>query len=176
MLKLGKDLGMVVIKCDNREGTESIKTIHHKINDYFYKYAYRYIDPKLAGQLYDKLVALGKELNDLKVPDKAMAKKNEILTKLRPVCKGLGELRKTSLTSEDVPLMQKAINGFLHNFITEKQKGEMPTDVVLDFLGEAKRLYDTFWAFSEDLKTDTLVNAHSQLFNMIEKRYAINLM
>ena len=176
MLKLGKDLGMVVIKCDNREGTDAIKTIHHNINDYFYKYAYRYIDPKLAGQLYDKLVALGKELNDLKVPDKALTKKNEILTKLRPVCKELGELRKTSLTSEDVPLMQKAINGFLHIFITEKQKGDIPTDVVLDLLGEAKRLYDTFWSFSEELKTDTLVNAHTQLFGMLEKRYAINLM
>lgn len=176
MLKLGKDLGMVVLKCENREGTESIKTIHHNINDYFYKYAYRYIDPKLAGQLYNELVKLGKELNELKVPDKAVAKKNEILAKLRPVCKELGELKKTSLTSEDVPLMQKAINSFLHNFITEKEKGEIPTDVVLELLDEAKRLYDTYWVFAEHLKTDTLVNAHGQLFDMLEKRYSITLM
>ena len=166
---------MIPLKCEQREGCESIKTIHTQINDILYKYSFRYIDQGLANECYTKLVELGKKLSESKVPDRAVAKKDELLSKLRPICKNLGEYRKLTLTFEDVPTMQKAINSFLHTYITKKNEGELTVETILDLLAESKRLYDVFWGYNESLKTDTLVNANSQLFSMLEKRYSINL-
>lgn len=172
-MKRGIDLGITIIKCDNREGTETLREVHHNINGILYQNTYRYIDPKLAGSMYDRLVALGKKLNETSVPEKARPKKEELLSKLRTICKTLGEERKKVLGLDDVPQMQKAINGYLHTYITAKTENRLDDDTVLMLLEESKRLYDTYYNWAESLKTDTLIQSNSELLSIFEKKYGV---
>lgn len=172
-MKQGIELGVAPIKADNKEGSDKLRDIHVRINDVLYRNSYRYIDPALAGVLYDRLVELGKELNDTNVPDRAKAKKDEILAKLRPICKALNVERKGKLTFEDVPMMQKAINSFLHTYISAKNEDRLTDALVLELLVESRRLYDAFERFLENLKADKLVQSNYELLGMLDKRYTI---
>lgn len=172
-MKLGIELGLKPLKTENREGTEALREVHHNINGILYQNTYRYIDPKLAGAMYDQLVALGKKLNETSVPEKARAKKEELLSKLRMICKTLGEERKKVLGLDDVPQMQKAINGYLHTYITAKTEDRLDDDTVLMLLEESKRLYNTYYNWAESLKTDTLIKSNSELLSIFEKKYGV---
>lgn len=172
-MKQGTTLGIAPIKAENKEGSDKLKDLHVRINDVLFKNSFKYIDPALAETLYTRLVELGKELNELQVPDRAKAKKNEILSKLRPICKALNTERKASLTSEDVPMMQKAINSFLHTYISAKNEDRLTDSLALELLVESKRLYDSYMKFVEDLKTDKLVQSNYELLGYFDKRYSI---
>lgn len=173
MLKQGKQLGLTPIKAENKEGTDKLKDLHYRINDILYVNAGRYIDQALAQSLYKDLCGLGVELDALEVPERARAKKTEILGKLRTICTNLKSYRKDTQTLEDVPLMQKAINWTVHVCIDAKEKGDLGPERALELLKETKRVYEAFKPFEEHLKTDTLVKLNGELVNNIDTNLGI---
>lgn len=174
-MKKGVDLGLVPIKCENKTGTESLKTIHHRINSILYSNTYRYIDQALAIEMYRNLCGLGKELGELEVPDAAKPKKGEILEALRKCCLALKDYRKIPNTVEDAPDIQKNIGWWLHEYITAKNEGKFDKnpDLALEYVKESKRLYDVAFPFAEHIKLDTLTKGNQELLGMINSKYSI---
>ena len=70
-------------------------------------------------------------------------------------------------------MMQKAINSFLHTYISAKNEDRLTDALVLELLVESKRLYDAFERFLENLKADKLVQSNYELLGMLDKRYTI---
>ena len=173
MLKQGIDIGVNPIKCDSKEGTEKLKELHHQINDILYNNRYKYIDQKLANTMFTALCDLGVKVDELEVPERAMAKKKELITKLRTVCKALQSYRKERQTVEDVPLMQKALGWFAHTYIVAKQQDEINPKQVLDMLIESRRLWDAFCPFEQHLNTATFVKINGELLRWFESKYSI---
>ncbi len=172
-MKQGKELGLTPIKCENKEGTDKLKDLHHQINDIIYPNYARYIDQALAQTLYKDLCGLGVAVDELEVPERARAKKTELLGKLRTICSNLKDYRKQPQTIEDVPLMQKAINWTVHLCIEAKNKTDLGPDEALSLLKETKRVYDAFKPFEEHLKIETLVKFNGELVNYFDTKYGI---
>lgn len=173
MLKQGKQLGLVPIKCDNREGTDKLKELHYRINDILYTNSGKYIDRELADSIYTDLCELGKAVDGLEVPDRAKAKKSEILSKLRIICKGLKEYKKEYQTIDDAPLMQKAINWFIHQYIDAKQNDKLTDELAVSMVKESKRLYLAYLPYESNLKLDTLVKINGELAGYFDVKYGI---
>jgi hypothetical protein len=173
MLKQGKQLGITPIKCEQKEGTDKLKDLHYRINDILYSNSGKYIDKALAQSLYGDLCGLGVELDALEVPERARAKKTELLGKLRTVCMNLKDYRKQPQTIEDTQLMQAAINWVVHLCIDAKEKNELTPEKVLELLKETKRVYEAFKPFEEHLKTDTLIKLNGELVNNIDTNLGI---
>ena len=172
-MKRGIDLGLTIIKCQNKTGSDNLKDVHHRVNAVFYDNTYRYIDQKLACKIYDDLCELGKELNNLKVPESARAKKDELLGELRKRCTILKDYKKITNTVEEVPQMQAAINWVIHLCIEAKEKGDLAPEKVLSLLRETKRVYEAFKPFEEHLKVETLVKLNGELINNIDTNLGI---
>jgi hypothetical protein len=171
MLELGKSIGITPLKCEAKEGTDKLKELHYAINEQLYKYSGKYIFKAQAERLFTQLCDYGKKLASLEVPDRASAKKSELLGKLRTVCNSLKTYKGQNQTSEDVPLMQKAINFLLHRYI--EAKDTLTPEQALEFLKETKELRDYVYPWDEGLKTGNLVKMNTQLITFITEKYQI---
>lgn len=172
-MKTGKELGVEPIKCEAKEGTDKLKALHFQINDILYKNKGKYIDQKLAYSMYTDLCALGVQLDELEVPERARAKKKELLSKLRPICTNLKEYRKLPMTMEDVPQMQKALGFFVHCYIDAKENDNIKPEEVLALLVESRRLWDAFCAYEQYLKTDTFIKINGELLRWFDMKYGV---
>lgn len=171
MLLLGKTLGLTPIKTNAKEGTESLKKIHFQINDVLFAVAGKYLFRNQAANAFDKLCALGKELKELDVPEKARPKKAEILEQLRVRCNSLKQYKQQNQTLEDVETMQKALGFEIHKFI--EQKDNLTPEKALALLAETKELYDCIFPFEEKLKVENFIRVNTQLLDYISKTFGI---
>lgn len=171
MLKLGKELGLKPVRTQSKEGTQQLKELHYKINDTLYKWSGRFLFQVDAEQVFAELCEYGKELNALVVPEKASAKKTEIVNVLRKVCTELRGYCREEQTSEDLELMQKAINFWLHSFIEEKQKGAIPTEKIIELLTECSRLWCRTERWRDELNLGNFTKANAELLNILKQRY-----
>lgn len=172
MLTKGETLGLVPIKCENKEGTEKLKEIHHGINDVLFGFRFKYIFQRDADNIFTKLCTYGKDLSGLEVPDKAKPKKNELLEKLRVICNSVNVYRKQSQTIDDVDKMDKALGYFVHDFIDKKDNLTLETATAL--LRESKELYDNVYPFAEHLtKIENFIRCNTQLITWIQNEYGI---
>ena len=171
-MKTGKELGLEVIKCQNKTGTDALRLVHHEINEVLYKNMFRYIDQALAIDIYNTLCGYGKTLGEMDVPAGAKAKRDELIAELRKRCLILKDYKKITNTVEEVPQMQKVVNYFVHQCIKTKEEG-INTEKALALLIESKRIYNAFVPFSEDLKLETLTSFNTELLNYFETTYGI---
>lgn len=172
MLNQGQTLGLVPIKCENKEGTDKLKEIHHDINDILYRTRYAYIFKRDANDIYTRLCAYGKDLAGLEVPDRAKAKQEELLAKLRVVCNSLNVYRKQDQTFEDVDKMDKALGFFTHRFI--EIKDNITFEKATELLKESKELYNNVYPFAERLsKIENFIRCNTQLLTWIQSEYGI---
>lgn len=175
MLLQGNEIGLAPIRCKNKEGTESLKTLHYRVNDILYAHTYRYIFQEEAVTINSKLVALGKELKELKVPEKAQPKKNEILNALRTICRSLQGYSNYPQTSDDAEAIQRAVNGLVHQFIKTKNDSRrtpagdsrLTPEEWLTFLVRTRKLYDYTNGHHHLLKLDTLRKVNAECLEAI---------
>ena len=171
-MKTGKELGLEIIKCQNKTGTDALRQLHHEINEVLYRNTYRYINQALANDMYNTLCGYGKTLGETEVPASAKPKRDELLSELRKRCLALRDYRKLTNTAEEVPQMQKVVNYFVHQCIKAKEDG-LTTEKALELLKESKRIYDAFIPFAEDLKLETLTSFNTELLNYFDATYGI---
>ena len=160
------------VKTTSKEGTESLKNIHYRVNDILYAHTYRYIFPATAARLLDSLTPLGVELKDLQVPEKAAPKKDEILRALRAICRSLKECIHTPVTEEDYEAMQKAVNLQIHRCI--KAKPTLTPEKTLRLLLENKELASDAARYWQHLKTTSLVKIQDELLQILTKEISIS--
>lgn len=173
MIKLGKELGLTPIKCGNREGTPQLKELHYKINDILYKWSGKYLFQTDAEQVFRELCGYGKELSALVVPGKASAKKSELITALRKVCTSLREYCKNEQTSEDLELMQKAVNFFLHKAIEAKNEG-LTVEKAVGLLQEQKELWQNIGKFLDNLRVSNYLKMNRELLDYLIRNLQCN--
>jgi len=171
MLVMGRTIGVMPIKLENREGTDKLKELIYEINDHLYANSGRYLFQNQAEHLYDVLCDCGKRVAALQVPDRANAKKSELLTKLRTICNSLKNYKTQSQNSEDLEQMQKAINWTVHLWI--EARDTMTPEKALELLKMTKEIRGYIFPWDEDLKTGTLVKANSWCLNFITEKYQI---
>lgn len=172
-MKKGNELGLTIIKCQNKTGTDNLKDLHRRINAILYVNMYRYIDQQLACDIYTELCGIGKDLSDLKVPESARAKKEELLGELRKRCTVLKDYKKIPNTVDDVPQMQAVINYTVHICVEAKNNNNITPEEVLGLIKETKRVYNAFSPFEEHLKIETLVKFNGELIRYIETTLGI---
>lgn len=165
MIKKLVELGITPLKCENKEGTENLREIHHRINDIIYPNGGKYIDRKLKEDIYSQLVEEGKKLNDLKVTERAEPKKKELLEKLRKVCLSLKSYD-AYLDPTDTPFAQKTINYFIHQFITVKK--EITMDIAYTFYKESYRLWEAFNSL-EQVNMTSLKGVNNELLEILNR-------
>lgn len=141
-MKKFNEIGIAIIKCQNKTGADNLKEVHYKINGYIYKYFNMYAIKSLVRNLYSKLIECGKELKDLQVPQSAQSKKDEILQQLRTMCRSLDNYINTeTYTEEDknnaiLATLKYKVSNYLRNkpLLTENE--------ILSLLEENKTIYD----------------------------------
>ena len=174
MIELGKELGLSPVKCEHREGTESIKQIHYKVNDILFGLSGKLLFKKDAELAFSKLCEYGKELKELKVPEKANAKKSELLTALRKVCtvlrKYIGEV---CITEEDIPTIQKSINWTIHKYIQAKEEDKLDTMTVVGMLAGNKELWLNIEPFLDKLRIASFQKMQRELINTLQSEFRI---
>lgn len=174
MLKLGRELGLSPIKTQSKEGTETIKQIHYKVNDVLFGLSGKLLFKKDAELAFTKLCGYGKELKELKVPEKANAKKDELLTALRRVCtvlrKYIGEV---CVTEEDIPTIQKSINWAIHKYIQAKEEDKLDTMTVVGMLEGNKELWLNIEPFVDNLKKSNFLKMNRELLNILQSEFRI---
>lgn len=175
MIVFGRDL-VSVIKCENREGCDSLKELHFKVNDILFVLNGKLLFKPTASKAYNELVELGKTVKDLEVPDKAKPKKEEILAQLRDRCQKLRNYIFNYKEEEsDVPAMQKAVNFWMHQFIEAKEKNEIYNPIkLISLLGLQKELWDGgIIRWRDQVKVDNFKKANKELTDIAVRLFTI---
>lgn len=170
MIQFGKDLGLNPIKCTNKEGTDQLKSLHYQVNDILFTLNGKLVFKSTATKAFNSLTELGKTIKELPVPDKANAKKEEILGKLREVCLKLRNYITTYKEEEsDVPAMQKSVNFWLHRYIDEKSKNGLTLSVIVSLLQDQKELWENVYHWRDQLKLDNFRKANTEIMGMVTR-------
>ncbi len=175
LMKKGQEIGLEVIKTENREGSTVIRGIHEKINEVLYPCKYRYISPSMTQRILNKLIELGKQLNDAEINDKAKAKKEELLEATRERVKSLKEYAKTypEMTDSDISQVQATLKFQLAQYL--KAKGDGGLDVQ-KLLRENKQIWDEMYLpcpSHDRVQTTDFVKMQDELINMLTKTYRL---
>ena len=173
MLKKGFEIGLTPIKTQSKDGTQQLKELHYKVNDTLYKWSGRFLFQADAEQVFTELCNAGKELNALVVPDKKKKKKTEIVNALRKVCTSLRGYCKEEQTSEDLELMQKALNYFLHKAIEAKSEG-LTVEKTVSLLQEQKELWQNIKKFLDNLKLSNFLKMNRELLDYLIRNLQCN--
>ncbi len=175
-MKKGQDIGLEIIKTENREGSTVIRGIHEKINEVLYPCKYRYISPTMAQRILNKLIELGKVLNDTEVNDKAKAKKEELLEATRDRVKSLKAYAKsyTEMTDSDIPQVQATLKYQLAQYLKAKEDGTLD---VQKLLRGNKEVWDEMYSPCPNhgrVQTSDFVKMQDELITMLTNTYRLN--
>lgn len=167
-MKKINEIGVSIIKCKNKQGTDNLKELHYKINDLLYKNANTYAIKSIAIYIEKQLVEYGIELNNLQVPDSAKAKKNEILAALRDMVINLRKyLAEYNVNPNEEKQAATAILKYrLSNYIKSKQT--LTTDQIIALLEENKTIYDLLQVEYEPFR-----KMQDELIQILNKKFEI---
>lgn len=165
-----KELGISIIKCENKQGNDKIKEIHYRINELLFKYQMRYAMWGLASFLEKKLTEFGIELAAVETTEAARAKKNEILTILRKYVRVLKQY--TDVNGIDATEENKAATAIQKYSVSNylKNKETLSTEQIITILEDNKELYDNA---IKNYIIPSFKKMNDELIEMFKKRYAI---
>ena len=176
-IQKGNQIGITILKTNAREGSDKLKVWHYKVNDLMYKYQQRYIAPKTARMIYDKLVEYGKELNKMEVPQSANTKKQELLAGLRDTCKCLKKYKEeVYLGEEDKEAVEQAMRYQVANFLKLKNSDSITTKAVIELLEDGCEVWNDMvqeYPSIEELKTASFMKTHREMIGYLENKYGI---
>lgn len=167
-MKKFNEIGIAIIKCQNKTGSDSIKTIHYKINDLLYKNNNTYALKPLVEYIEKQLIEYGKELNNLQVPDSAKPKQKELLQALKAMILNLRKyIAEYNVTPEEEKQAATAIMKFrLSTYI--KNKSLLTTNEILSLLEENKTIYDLL-----NVNYQPFQKMQDELLEILNKKFVI---
>lgn len=167
------ELGLDIIKCENKNGTDAIKTIHYQVNNIIMKNKYRLQSEKSAKRILDFLIANGVELNNLQVPQSAEAKKQEILKKLKSYCLILKRYMISKDTFESQGGVQKIVNYMVGSYLNQKDEKYNNVESILEYLQDMKNVAEDY--DFNGVNTTKFKQLNEEILNDLTARYRINI-
>lgn len=173
-MKKGEELGIKPISTVSKDGTQKLKELHCAVNDVMYLYSRKYISPKMAEKIFDRLVDKGKELNDLDVPDKAKKKKEEILEAMRSAVKELKSyIKDYKWVESDADEVQRTLKFLLSTYL--KSKGGEDFDAVRTMTIN-KEIWDDMYMecpYKDGIKVKPFQKMQDELLRSVVERFTL---
>ena len=173
-MKKGEELGIKPISTVSKEGTQKLKELHCAVNDVMYLYSRKYVSPKMAEKIFGKLVDLGKDVNDLEVPDKAKKKKEEILEAMRSAAKGLKSYIKAYQWAEsDADEVQKTLNFLLSTYLKSKEGDDFDAIRTMTI---NKEIWDDMYMecpYKNGIRMNSFKKMQDELLRSVADRFAL---
>lgn len=169
-MKKGFELNLNIVKPQHKEGTDKLKELHYKVNDVMFNYNKQYIAPKTAERLFSLLCKYGVSIKDLELPQRAIEKRDEILSALRDACNSLKNYKDNyKTTTEDKSQAQKTLNYAVSQYLTKKE--EYTDEDYLKALRRNKTLYTEY--NTEGLKTTAFKKMQAECLEHINSKFGI---
>lgn len=131
---LGKDIGLVPIKLENKYSTKELNEIHLKANELLYFYSTLYITDKAKEYLINKIIELGNELKSIDWPLSKGKRKEEFRTKLGIIYKSLLNY-KTNGDKDRLYMIESNMNKYLTSrFLKEKKENRFTEDIAFKWI------------------------------------------
>ena len=142
-MKNGNEIWGTFIVPVNKATNVRIKNLHYAMNQILYDNNKRYISPISAKRILDKLIELGVSLKELNVENTYKPKKEEILSRLREICKSLIKYRKNYMWTEDDAIqINNTLKYQVKMYIDEKDKETMN---VINFLKRNREIWEEMY-------------------------------
>lgn len=158
-----EEIRIAPIKCENKEGTEQLKGLHYAVNALVFNNLKTPISEARKERLLTAFIEIGKEVAGIQQPSKVIAKRDEILTKLRAICKTL----KGYVSDEDEAQKSKVIGYTLSAYL--RAKDNLSTEDIIKHLQAIKQTADDYGT------TKALVRGQEELLAMLTERYSIEV-
>lgn len=173
-MKRGEELGIKPISTVSKEGTSKLKVVHCAVNDVMYVYSRKYVSPKMAEKIFARLVDLGKEVNDLEVPDKAKKKKEEILDAMRSSVKKLKSYVKAyQWVESDDDEVQRTLNFLLSTYLKSKDREDFDAIRTMTI---NKEIWDDMYMecpYKEGIKVKSFQKMQDELLRSVVERFTL---
>lgn len=174
-MKRGNEL-MEFIRCENKISNDQMNDIQQRINGVVYHYNKSFVAPATAATIYNKMVAYGQQLKDIKTTDKQNPKKQEMLSQLRTICQNVRTYSKSQLTTSDLPQIKGAMKYRIYRFLEAKRNSHLTDNEILEHLRTNTEIWlDMVQPLKEhfsDKELKEFQDLNTQLLNIINNRYA----
>lgn len=130
---LGKDIGLMPIKLENKYSTKELNEIHLKANELFYFYSTLFITDKAKEYLLEKILQLGNELKNIDWPLSKGKRKEEFRTKLGEIYKSLLNY-KTNGDKDRLYMIESNMNKYLTSRFLKDKKLLLTDDVAFKWI------------------------------------------
>lgn len=171
-MRKGEELGIESIKTQSKEGNHKLQALHYRINDILYDYKMRYISPHTAIRVANDLTTLGVEVKEVDVNTKAVAKKEEILSKLRTIVQSLKQYAKSYVWQQsDSSQVEATLKYQISKYIRTKENLD-----VEKMLCENKQIWEELYLqcpYRGRIQTKKFVDMQYELLDIFNNKYQI---
>lgn len=128
----------------------------------------------MSERIYNQLVELGKKVNELSVPDKAKAKKEEILSAMRTALRNLkayGNGYRWMQT--DAGEVQKSLRFLLSDYLKHKEDTDFDVVKALEINKEIWNDMYMECPFRDGIRTEKFRDMQNELLKAVAEKYAL---
>lgn len=144
-MKTLNDIGIRVIKTENRKGDDVIRKIQGDINTVIFKFLYKPITKIACEKLMEEISRAGKTLREHEEKDIYTPRKTEVLCSLRAdyrLLKDYYENGDIIPTADDEDIIRKQFNYVIADYLKDKKEGNNYD--VYEYLKRFREVYD-YW-------------------------------
>lgn len=164
-----------IIKCEHKQGNESIKTLHYKANEVLFRLKNQYVMKNRTLRAGRALRDVADELKALKcTSNQAELKRNELIMKINDALKYLRSVVSVTPSAQEV---QSTINYEVSAYLRDKSAEGYNVDKAFQHLKNFKQLVNDLGGVdvikSMNLKTSTLSKSLLEIEDLIKKECEI---
>lgn len=160
------EIGVNVIKCQNRQTCDRLKEIQYKINAILYPLPKRVASKRAICRLREQLITYGKELSAISCPNIAEPKRQEIIAIIREMCRNLGAQLKN-----EMDISQDEANRVFRYQVSQyikKRSSTMTDNDIIMMLEQNKELAEDY-----PNPTSKFLDMQNELLEELNKKYKI---
>lgn len=164
-----------IIKCEHRQGNESIKTLHYKANEVLFRLKNQYVMKNRTIRAGRALRDVADELTALKcTSNQADLKRNELIMKINDALKYLRSVISVTPSAQE---MQSTINYEVSVYLRDKGSEDYGISKAFQHLKNFKQLVNDLGGVeamkSMNLKISTLQKSLSEIEEIFKKECEI---
>lgn len=146
-IKRLKDLGILPIKLENKNGNKEIDNILHKANDLLYFFNLLYLNETAKSYIQSQIKILGTELKNISMSQKSSSRKEELRTKLLDIYQKLNSYNPPSDNDINVVGIVEKMNRMqVAMYLKQKKESNMTDEDKFEWLRKIQmfsKAYDT---------------------------------